>query len=505
MAFNVVAGMLCLLLLGQFMVARLDQGKLNEYAGTLMQRANDVALQSQEAIDEANLLAAEPCSDADLFQLRFMVYKYGFLLDIGRVRDGRLICSAGRGRLSAPVSLPPPNLRTEGGVLLWRATRGLVDPRIQMDIASQYDIAVFTSPDAFHSFSFPVPGYSALLTTSDGRHVYQSFGMPEGQYSRQPSAWYRHYRLAFQCSEIYDICTYVRHDASGIFSLPWHLYVAILLLGGLLGGSLSLAAILLIDRNRSMSKQVYSAVYGNQLHVNYQPLICLHNDRIIGVEVLSRWINKKGENIPPDIFIPLAEELGIIGEITRQATRMALEELRDVLIGNRTFYLSINIDITDVLDPAFQCYLNQLVQRCGVSRQQIMLEITERSTADYRDLSERLTALHEEGYRVALDDFGTGYSNLSYLTVMPFDAIKIDRMFTGAIGTDSVNAQMVELLFTLTAMFKSTVIVEGIETPEQADWVRRHCPGAVGQGWHFGRPMSGPRLRETFMLPAASA
>ncbi|QTF09219.1 EAL domain-containing protein [Brenneria izadpanahii] len=496
-AFNIAIGVLCLLVIGQVVIARTDQDKLNNYGDALMRRANDVAMQSEQAMRDAGYISPPPCSDDDLFQLRFLVYKYRYALDIARLRDGKLICSAERGVISPPVALPKPDI-VENNTRLWRAVKGLFDPRIEMDISNQGDVAVFTSPYAFLDFSLPAPGYSALMTTKDESHIYQSFGAENGKYSRQKSAWYSQYRLGYQCSKLYNICIYVRLNSSGILSLPPYAVIMLALFGGALGGSLSLATVLLIERNRSLSKQVYSAVCGKQLHANYQPLVCLHNHRVVGAEVLARWTNNKGENIPPDVFIPIAERLGIIGQITRQVTHMALEELKDILVLNRDFYLSINLDISDVLEPGYQSYLDELVDRFGIAREQIMLEITERSTANHGVMSERLKVLHDAGYKIALDDFGTGYSNLSYLAVMPFDFIKIDRMFTEAIGTDSVNAKMVEYLFNMMAMFNAKVVVEGIETYEQAVYAGEHCLNSVGQGWFFGKPMNGVYFKQYY-------
>ncbi|MCG8706832.1 EAL domain-containing protein [Brenneria sp. 4F2] len=497
MAINMVCGALCLLLIGQFVIARMDQNKLHGYGDALIHRADDVAMQSEQAMSEARYLLPTPCSDGDLFQLRFLVHKYRHVLDIGRLHDGKLICTAGRGVFSPPIILPAPDI-VENDIGFWRAVKGLFDPRIEMDISNQGDVASFTSPYAFLDFSLPAPGYSALMTTKDERHIYQSFGDENEKYSRQSSAWYKQYRQGYQCSKLYNICIYARLSSSGILFMPPYIGVILALIGGILSGSLSLAIFLLIERNRSFSKQVYSAVCGKQLHVNYQPLVSLRNHHIVGAEVLARWTNKKGENIPPDVFIPIAEQLGIIGEITRQVTLMALSELKDILIRNEKFYLSINLDIKDILESEYQDYLGKLVDRLGIARKQIMLEITERSTANHRVMSERLSLLHDAGYKIALDDFGTGYSNLSYLAVIPFDAIKIDKMFTEAIGTDSINAQMVEHLFNMMMMFNTTVVVEGIETNEQAVYIGEHCPDSVGQGWYFGKPMSSECFRKYY-------
>ncbi|RAT18580.1 hypothetical protein AU490_05700 [Lonsdalea populi] len=492
---GIVGGILILLLLSQRVIAKNDQKKLQDYAAAIMNRSDDVVTESNTVLNEAYALKYSPCSEDDLFQLRYMVYKYRYIMDVGRIQNGELLCTAGRGVLPSPIALPETDVQKADGTQLWTAVKGLIDPRIQTDIASRKNVVVFMSPDAFRSFSYPLRGYGAILTSADDQHVFQTFGSKSVTPSRYESSWLAQYRQSYLCSKLYEICIHARLSASGVLQMPTYMISAISLLGAILGGSLTLVFFLLLDINRSISKQLRLAVSHKKLHVNYQPIIYLNDEKIIGVEALARWTDKHGQSVSPDVFIPIAEKQGIIGEITRHITRLSIAEMQSLLLNNPEFYLSINLDISDVLDTDYQAYLNEQVANFNVTPKQIILEITERSTANYTTLAKRLSEFRAQGYRIAIDDFGTGYSNFSYLSSLPFDAIKIDRMFTEAIGTDSVNARMVDLLFTMTAMLNTCVIVEGIETAAQAAYVKEHCTDAVGQGWHFGRPMSATRLK----------
>ena len=115
--------------------------------------------------------------------------------------------------------------------------------------------------------------------------------------------------------------------------------------------------------------------------------------------------------------------------------------------------------------------------------------ITERSTAEYQQLAPAAARYRHRGYRIHIDDFGTGYSSLAHLGELPVDAIKIDRLFTRAIGTGAISASIVPQIFTLAGLLGAEVIVEGIETEAQACHLAVEHPDALGQGWFFGRPV----------------
>ncbi len=184
--------------------------------------------------------------------------------------------------------------------------------------------------------------------------------------------------------------------------------------------------------------------------------------------------------------------MGYSAELTRLITRQALCDMQPylTLTQERPFLLSINLSVSDIVSPDYHRFLQQICDELAIDKTRIMLELTERSSTSHKTLANGLEALRRSGYKVALDDFGTGYSNLDYLSHLPFDMIKIDKIFVGAIGTDSVNAAMADLLFSLIKKLDVPVIIEGVETREQAAYILQQCPSAIMQGWYFSKAVA---------------
>jgi len=148
------------------------------------------------------------------------------------------------------------------------------------------------------------------------------------------------------------------------------------------------------------------------------------------------------------------------------------------------------------------------VRQAGIQPGQIALELTERSTADMSVLREAILRLHHEGYQVHIDDFGTGFSSLAYLHELAVDAIKIDRAFTRTIGTQAVTASILPQILSLAESLGAEVIVEGVETGEQANYLIATGISMKAQGWYFGKPVAAtdlPKYREQAEIEAQNA
>jgi sensor c-di-GMP phosphodiesterase-like protein len=209
----------------------------------------------------------------------------------------------------------------------------------------------------------------------------------------------------------------------------------------------------------------------------------------VGAEALSRWTDEDGFPVGPDVFIKLAEERGFVGAITERVVRNALRELGETLRNYPDFQLSINAAAADLADPSFLPMLDLAVEQAGVSAHRLAIEITESSTVQYRTAMEAIRLLRQKGYSVHIDDFGTGYSSLSYLHDLSIDAIKIDRSFTKAIGTGSVIGSILPQILSIADALHLGVIVEGIETEEQASYFACAEGRVLGQGWLYGHPV----------------
>ena len=220
----------------------------------------------------------------------------------------------------------------------------------------------------------------------------------------------------------------------------------------------------------------------------FEPQIDLLTGEIIGFEVLARWNHPLSGLIEPDRFIPVAEEHGLIGRLSEQIILAALVQAAS---WDPAIKLSVNISPTQLTDSWLAQRIVRLLAEAGFPAERLVVEITESSLFADLDLARAIvTSLKNQGIRLALDDFGTGFSSLAHLRALPFDVIKIDRSFVSTLANDAESAAIVRAVTTLADALKVPVTVEGIEdAATHAAVAGFGC--AVGQGWYFGKPMSG--------------
>jgi diguanylate cyclase (GGDEF)-like protein len=247
-----------------------------------------------------------------------------------------------------------------------------------------------------------------------------------------------------------------------------------------------------------------------ELVVNYQPIVTLHDGHIVGVEALVRWQHPGRGMIPPGEFIPLAEATGLIQELGSWVLQHAGRQVRawqERFPRTRPLQLSVNLSPRQVQDAHLVQDVTAILQRIGLDPHTLVLELTE--GVFMRDTDEavaKLAALKQLGIRIAIDDFGTGYSSLGYLTHLPVDILKIDRCFIAELGTGSEGSVVAEAVVRLSQALHLDTVAEGIEAAEQADGLRElGC--SFGQGYYFAHPLSGTAfetLLEQGKTPAAT-
>jgi len=260
-------------------------------------------------------------------------------------------------------------------------------------------------------------------------------------------------------------------------------------LGGLSGLSLGFIFSVMYRRNQNMEQQLRRAIAFNKLNLVYQPIVNLASGQIVGAEALARWTNEDGAMIGPDLFIKVAEEHGFIGSLTKWIVKRALQDFGDTLRNCPGFRLSLNVTAADLADPDFLPMLDGFVERANVPPSSLAIEITESSTANRDVAMETVRLLRRRGYSVHIDDFGTGYSSLSYLLYLSVDTIKIDKAFTQAIGTESVTVAILPQIMAMAKSLNLDVVVEGVETNQQADYFSAVSQRVYGQGWLYGHPV----------------
>lgn len=225
----------------------------------------------------------------------------------------------------------------------------------------------------------------------------------------------------------------------------------------------------------------------------FEPQVDLATGDIVGFEVLARWIHPLSGEIGPDVFIPVAEEIGLIGRLSEQVISLAL---REAATWDPKIKISVNISPSQLADGWLAQRIVRILADTGFPANRLVVEVTESSLFADIELARTIaTSLKNQGIRLALDDFGTGFSSLSHLRSLPFDIIKIDRSFVTEINAKRENSAIVRAVTALAAALNVPVCVEGIENEgSYKTVVRLGCE--IGQGWYFGKPMPAEQARE---------
>jgi len=228
----------------------------------------------------------------------------------------------------------------------------------------------------------------------------------------------------------------------------------------------------------------------------FEPQIDLATGNIVGFEVLARWIHPLSGVIGPDVFIPVAEEIGLIGRLSEHVIGEALREAAE---WDPTIKISVNISPSQLADGWLAQRIVRTLADTGFPADRLVVEVTESSLFADIDLARTIaTSLKNQGIRLALDDFGTGFSSLSHLRSLPFDIIKIDRSFVTNINAKRESSAIVRAVTTLAAALHVPVCVEGIENEDSyRTVVRLGCE--IGQGWYFGKPMPTEQARDMLL------
>jgi len=225
------------------------------------------------------------------------------------------------------------------------------------------------------------------------------------------------------------------------------------------------------------------------LWVAYQPIVRLETGRPLGAEALVRWVHPERGAISPAVFIPLAEDAGLIRPIGTYVRQEALRQLAAWRADGTVtddFYLSINVSAKQLSDASFPLVLSAELVRFGVPAGAVALEMTESVMMDGSGTAARVVhELRELGVRLLIDDFGTGYSGLGYLRRFPVTGVKIDRSFVVALGADDEAGELVRAIVAMSQALRLGVIAEGVETRVQRD-VLAGIGVTTGQGWLWG-------------------
>ncbi|NDJ55742.1 cyclic diguanylate phosphodiesterase [Enterobacteriaceae bacterium 4M9] len=351
-----------------------------------------------------------------------------------------------------------------------------------------------------------IPGfyfYNDITGRSSSEHLYLNIngfylnnqGQLRAQLPVQPGT-----RTLVQASSRYDYkLTYVLPDSYTLkqyYQSAATLFYVFIAFGPLAG----IWLYNFLNRPKSLRRKLEMAIYNGEIQPWFQPQVDTSTGELIGCEVLARWISPNDGIIPPNQFIPLAEESGLVVPMTRdlmqQVKTWLLAEQHKILPN---FHVSVNFSSSHILS-------NEIVEDCrtfltgipaGLIR--LVVEITESEVLnDHKQINDILTQLHDLGAIIAIDDFGTGYSNLSYLQDYPLDILKVDRKFIAQLEPEIAQRHLIAGIIDISKKLELRTVVEGVETEKHVESLK--MLGATWlQGFYYGKPVSASEFTRTWL------
>jgi sensor c-di-GMP phosphodiesterase-like protein len=484
--------------MGRAITVQVTEGRLDQGAMRLLAVDEARSREAREVLQAVIHAPFEHCSEAELGYFRDLMFQAQYLRDVGSIRDDKIDCSGNMGRLTQPLPLPKPDFTQQDDIQVFK---NLAPPQLgnlervglrkgdayvvlSGGLLEEARLSQMQYHTAENDLRNGTPGWqSGEVSTAHGMILTRNAK------ARTGSTLY-----ATRCSALYPYCitTYVSIPEALQANRPE--IAGFVALGTLLCVFFGLFVSVAYRRSRSLDRQLRRAIARDKLRLVYQPILHLASRRIVGAEALVRWTDEEGFEVGPDMLMKIAEDCGFVGEITSLVVRHVLRDFAETLRSHPDFHLSINVTAGDLSDPAFLPMLETSLKQATVSAGSLVIEITESSTARRDLVFETIARLRKWGYGVHIDDFGTGYSSLSYLHELSVDAIKIDKSFTQAIGTEAVTVSILPLILAMAEKLKLLVIVEGVETELQVDYFRAVSQSILVQGWYFGPPVPAGRF-----------
>jgi sensor c-di-GMP phosphodiesterase-like protein len=487
------AGALGGYLLGHAYALRQAESRLDQYANRILLATIASTSESRAMLDTMNGSPYALCSDAEIEYFRQLIFQSQFLKAAGRMGSGQIECSTTSGRIPfAETRFSPVMMRHDGINIYKNLPQFRVDDQSVVAVQEGPSFVVY-NPYNFVSLAAPPMHFTATAIDIPKHQMGQMIGeapnVPETILTHQGTVKVGNTMFATRCSKESDGCLTAYISIADALAINRGYSLVFIALGAVFGAMSGLLLPMLYSRNKSVEQQLIRAIRADALTVVYQPIVELSTGRIVEAEALVRWTDEYKNSVSPDVFVKIAEEKGFVGEITRLVLRHALRDFAATLRARSTFRVNVNIAAADLADSNFLPMLDKQLGEAEVSPRNLGVEITESYTARQQIARNTILRLRQRGHYVAIDDFGTGYSSLAYLHDLSVDAIKIDKAFTKAIGTDAVTVSILPQILTMAETLGLRVVIEGIETKVQADYFAASEQDIHAQGWLFGRPV----------------
>ncbi len=334
-------GVLAGYLLGRAITLRVAESKLKQYAALTIKEADASSLESRSLLAAMNASSFPYCSDEEIAWFRKLLFRSEFLKEIGRMRGGKIECSATLGRLSRPIAQPQAGFSQSDGTTVYKGFAPFRVDNLSVVSLELGDSYVIFSPYIEARRGSPPMYYISTATDDPSRQSARLKGGPAQAdaaiLTRDGEGYQGNNLYATRCSARYFNCVTAYISIPGALQTNHGQFLAYTFLGGVVGGLFGFVVAVLYRRNQHIDAQLRRAIAKDKLQVAYQPIVDLATRRIVGAEALARWTDEDGFGVGPDIFIKIAEEQGFVSQITKLVTRHALRDFAGILrsdLGN---------------------------------------------------------------------------------------------------------------------------------------------------------------------------
>jgi len=469
---------------------------LSAYSQRINTLASQVIDEAKAALKEINRVDSQTCDRDHLQAMRRVAFTYRYIQEVVFLKGSQALCSSLE-QESHIAPFPEPEKISNAGYRIWFTPTNDQGIDHYMIAMSHSDHMVVVDPRSFIDvIPFgPWPIEAALVGLTHDRVITSSAPL-------SPKVWQAvRARNLSQYREGENVYSIFRNRQGNFAVVVWasshpmnvasrQQLMVWLPVGILLSLLLAALVLRLMKERHSPRFRLMNAIKSRQLTVCYQPIIRLTDRKCVGVEALVRWPQADGSQLTPDIFIPLAEQTGLINALTRLVIENVFSEMGNWLHQQPDFHVSVNLAPGDLHNNDILQLLTEYGQRHQIRPQQIAIEITERGFADPTVTGPVIKQFRAAGHPVYIDDFGTGYSSLSYLQNLDVDVLKIDKAFVDALEYNTVAPHIIDMAKHL----HLEMVAEGIETVKQAEWLASHGV-QYGQGWLFSKALNAAELR----------
>jgi sensor c-di-GMP phosphodiesterase-like protein len=455
--------------------------KVHHQTHLALELADTIAIHQIDVIKDIHGSVTSKCTNSDLIKLKKITFTNQYIKDAGKIVDNVIVCTALWGDVHKSIKLEKGRL-TKNGFIIWDGIDKLEYYSSRVDIVSNKSSFIVTAPDVFSSITRIADDILIEITNYKGNKTLHSFGQIE-----KASLWSVSER---KCSKFFDICTTGKMNASFINDKnKLFIYLACFF-----ACIISFILHLFIERLRlkyfSLGSKLSRAINNDEVEVFYQPILHISTKLVVGFEALARWNDSHYGPVAPDIFIKVAKDNNIYFEFNKFIISKALRDFNDILSANRTMYLSLNVDGGLFINNDFYSYFKYLIKLYEINPKQIAIEILEDSYVGHETLPILVDRIRSVGCRIFIDDFGMGYSNLSYLSTIHVDSVKIDKSLTQSAGTKSPASIILLKIIEIVDLLNIVPVFEGIETLHQEKIIIQMFPNALGQGWLYSKAIS---------------